>query len=190
MVARHGRTAWNAAGRFQGMGDPPLDEVGEAQAAVLGAELAPLRPRWVASSDLQRAARTGEVVAAACGVDLRVDAGLREVDLGAWEGLTRTEVEARYPDEYRRWSAGEDVRRGGGETRAEAAARFVASLLALAAPLHPGDTGVVVAHGIVIQAALDAMCAAGLLASPDLSAGAPHLGNGAWLALEIAAPVG
>ncbi len=185
VVARHGRTSWNAEGRFQGFGDPPLDAVGARQAEVLAAELESLRPRWVVSSDLRRARATAEIVAKACGLDAESDPRFREVDLGGWEGLTRAEVEDRFPDEWRRWRAGEDVRRGGGETKAEAAARFVTALLERDATL-PGDaTGVVVGHGIVLQSALEALSAAGMLLSPDFCGGAPHLGNGQWLALDL-----
>ena len=189
-MARHGRTAWNAQGRFQGMGDPPLDEEGERQASTLAAALAALRPVSVTSSDLQRARRTAEAVAAACGVALSCDPGLREVDLGGWEGLTRPEVEARFPDEYRRWRAGEDVRRGGGETRAEAARRFAAVLARIAGATPAGATAVVVAHGVVIQAALDLMASGGRLRAHDLPAEAPHLGHGEWMAIEVEPPVG
>ena len=44
LVWRHGRTSWNAEGRFQGQLDPPLDEVGRAQAARAAAQLAALLP--------------------------------------------------------------------------------------------------------------------------------------------------
>ncbi len=169
------------------MGDPPLDEVGEQQAATLASDLAPLRPVWVASSDLERARATASVVAARCGTHVKVDPSLREVDLGGWEGLTHSEVRSRLPEEYRRWRDGEDIRRGGGETCAEAACRFSAALQRLASTLAPGATGVVVAHGVVLQHALDALASAGLLLEPNLSAGAPHLANGAWMALDLAA---
>jgi glucosyl-3-phosphoglycerate phosphatase len=186
LVVRHGRTEWNATGRFQGMGDPPLDQVGEHQAAALAVELAPMRPSAVVSSDLRRARCTAAAVAAATGLDVEVDAGLREVDLGTWEGLTRDEAEAAYPDEYRRWRDGEDIRRGGGETVAEAGSRAAAALLGLAGRAAPGDGPmVVVTHGIVLQAALDALHRDGSMAAPDLSAGAPHLGNAEWMAVEL-----
>lgn len=172
------------------MADPPLDEVGEMQATTLTAAMVPLRPLWVVSSDLQRARRTASIVASACGVEVVTDPAFREVDVGTWEGLTPSEVAARLPDEHRRWLAGEDVRRGGGETLAEAVDRFVAALVRVGATLPPPATGVVIAHGIVLQGALEVMARSGMLLDPDLTGGAPHLDNGAWLALEVRTPVG
>lgn len=183
IVARHGRTSWNAAGRFQGHGDPPLDEVGEEQARALAAALAVLDPPVVVTSDLRRARQTAEMVAGACGADLVVDPALREMDLGTWEALTPAEVEDRFPEEYRRWRAGEDVARGGGETRVEAASRVTPVLLALAASAAPGRPPVVVAHGLVLQAAMAALAGAGAL--PASAAGAAHLGNAEWVELDL-----
>lgn len=184
IVARHGRTAWNAEGRFQGHGDPPLDAVGEAQARALAATLSVLDPPVVVTSDLRRARQTAEVVAEASGADLVVEPALREMDLGTWEALTPDEVAARWPDEYRRWRAGEDVARGGGETRVEAAARVTPVLSGLAAGAAPGRPPVVVAHGLVLQAAMSALAGVGAL--PAGAAGASHLGNAEWVELDLA----
>jgi glucosyl-3-phosphoglycerate phosphatase len=125
VLLRHGRTEWNASGRFQGQLDSPLDSVGAAQAAAAGAALKPMRPDVLVSSDLKRALDTAAAVGAECGLEVAVDERLREIHLGAWQGLTRTEARAVYPAEYARWQAGEDARRGGGETYAEVGARAV-----------------------------------------------------------------
>jgi broad specificity phosphatase PhoE len=189
MVVRHGRTTWNAGGRFQGHADPPLDTTGVAQAAAAAQELTGLPVVSVTSSDLRRALATAEVVGAAHGLPVTVDPALREVDLGAWEGLTPADAETLFPHEWRRWAAGEDVARGGGETRAEAGRRaapalFAAAAAAAAAPGRPGGAvAVVVAHGYVLQAALGALAAAGAVA--PFPAGAPHLGNGEWLEVTL-----
>ena len=147
VLVRHGRTAWNLEGRFQGRADIPLDEEGRTQAERVAAELAVLADRppagrpgpVVLSSDLSRARATAVPVAAALGAPLIVDAALREVDVGAWEGLTRAEAEARYPEQYRLWAAGVDVRRGGGETLAEAGRRVAARIGAALAGPGPSD---------------------------------------------------
>ena len=123
VLLRHGRTAWNAERRFQGQADPPLDEVGRAQAYEVAAMVLALGPSRIVSSDLQRAFVTAQIVAEACGLPLTSDPRFRERSLGHWEGLTREEVEERYPDEFADWLAGRDVSRRGGETRAEVAAR-------------------------------------------------------------------
>ena len=123
VLLRHGRTTWNAERRFQGQADPPLDEVGRAQAYEVSALIAALQPRLVISSDARRASQTAEVVAEACRLELHLDPRFRERSLGHWEGLTRDEVAERYPDEYADWIAGRDVSRRGGETRIEVAQR-------------------------------------------------------------------
>ena len=182
MLVRHGRTAWNAEGRFQGWADPPLDDLGRRQATECGAELARELAGTdlvqVVSSDRIRAFDTARAVASALGLPLDVDAELREVDVGAWEGLTRAEVEARFPDEYRRWSAGDDIARGGGETLAAAGRRVAACLERRAV-----EGGlVVVGHGLSLQAAVGALRSRGLI---HWEGAPPHLGNGRHLTLPL-----
>lgn len=184
VLVRHGRTEWNASGRFQGRADPPLDEAGRRQAGACAKELAARfdqaglgRPQ-VISSDLQRAATTAAGVAGAFAVAFNTDIRLREVDVGAWEGLTRHEAARQFPDQYRQWAAGVDVRRGGGETLAEAGRRVAACVEeAMAAA---GDPLVVVGHGMSLQAALGVLREAGCV---TFTGEAPHLGNGRWLAV-------
>ncbi len=67
VVLRHGRTEWNAERRFQGQADPPLDEVGRAQAYEVASLIAAMRPAVIVSSDLQRAAQTAAPLAQVCG---------------------------------------------------------------------------------------------------------------------------
>lgn len=188
VVVRHGRTAWNATGRFQGRADPPLDQVGREQAEMCAKELASrfegasLDTPRILSSDLKRAADTAGALARAFACPYGTDAGLREVDVGGWEGLTRPEAAARFPDEYRRWEAGADVRRGGGETLAEAGRR-VADRLEAALADATTDALIVVGHGMSLQAALGELRARMCVTFPG---DAPHLGNARWLA--VAAP--
>lgn len=185
VVVRHGRTEWNAAGRFQGRADPPLDEVGRRQADDCGKELASrfdqagLDGPVIFSSDLRRAADTAAAVAGAFALPFRTDPGLREVDVGLWEGLTAAEAQNRFPDEYRLWAAGADIRRGAGETLDEAGRRVAERIdaswdAAGSAPL------IVVGHGMALQAALGYLrCRARVAFLGD----PPHLGNGGWMPL-------
>jgi probable phosphoglycerate mutase len=129
---RHGRTAWNAERRFQGQLDPPLDEVGRMQAYEVAGLVAALRPDVLVSSDSARAWQTAEIVGAAAGVAPLKEPRLRERSLGHWEGLTREEVAAAYPQEFADWMAGRDVLTRGGETRDEVAARALAAFAAFA----------------------------------------------------------
>src|SRR5206468_4788215 len=125
LVWRHGRTEWNAEGRFQGQLDPPLDERGRRQAAqaapYLAAGLTP-EDTVVVSSDLVRAAETARSLTGLLGGPLRLDERLREHGMGSWEGLTRAEVADRFPEQYADWMAGRPVRGRGGEDPSEVAA--------------------------------------------------------------------
>ncbi len=147
VVWRHGRTEWNAVGRFQGQLDPPLDAEGRAQAARTAPHLVAGGLRGgstvVVASDLVRAADTAAALTALLGVPLRLDERLREHGLGSWEGLTRDEVAARHPEQYADWIAGRPVQGRGGEDNAAVVARALAAL----ADLPPADVAVVVTHG-------------------------------------------
>jgi probable phosphoglycerate mutase len=153
LLLRHGRTAWNAQRRFQGQADPPLDEVGRAQAYEVAGIVAALRPGMLVSSDAERAMQTAEIVAEIAGLPVIAEGRLRERGLGHWEGLTRDEVALRYPDEYADWIAGGDVSRRGGETRAEVAERALAAFAAL--PDIP--TTVLVTHSATAMALTNAL---------------------------------
>ena len=149
VLARHGETDWNRDGRFQGHLDPPLNERGRTQARELAESLARFDIAALYSSDLRRAAETAEIVGARLGLVAAADAGLREIDVGAWSGLTVDEISARFPDAYARWRAGQ-LDAHGGETREAFSARVVGSVLR-AARDHPGGRIAVVAHGGVIR---------------------------------------
>ena len=151
LLARHGETDWNRELRFQGHADPPLNEVGREQAAELSTALAQEALAAIYSSPLRRALETAEVVAAPHRLAPVKVPALREVDVGSWQGLTRAEIENRFPDQYARWLDGgqgwED-----GETYEQMAERVVAALLELAAA-HDGERVLAVTHGGPIRAA-------------------------------------
>src|SRR5215213_2410221 len=101
LLARHGETAWNSEGRWQGHTDIALSPRGREQAVALAGRLQRLghAVARIRSSDLGRARETAEIVARTLGVtDLGVDPRLRERGFGVFEGLTREECGARYPD--------------------------------------------------------------------------------------------
>jgi probable phosphoglycerate mutase len=153
VLLRHGRTAWNAQRRFQGQLDPPLDEVGRMQAYEVAGLIAALRPHALVSSDSLRAWETAEIVGAAAGVTPSKEPRLRERSLGHWEGLTREEVAATYPDEYADWIAGRDVTSRGGESRDDVALRALAAF-----EDHPDvETLVFVTHSATAMALCNAL---------------------------------
>ncbi len=154
VLLRHGRTADNASGRIQGQLDTPLDDVGRAQAVAVAPFLAALGPALLLSSDLSRARNTAEPLAAATGLGLRLDARLRELDLGGWQGLTGEQARERFPQEHADWVAGRDVPRGGGESYAQAGARAVACLLEALDDVPASGSLVAVTHGGTAKGAL------------------------------------
>lgn len=151
ILARHGETEWNASGRWQGHADPPLNERGRAQAAALADALKAADVEAIVASDLRRALETAELVGRGLGLAVTSDRGLREIDVGSWSGLTRTQVSERFPDGFARWQAGEIGHDG--ETREELTERIVAALLRIGR-VHEGKRVLVVTHGGAIRAAL------------------------------------
>jgi probable phosphoglycerate mutase len=148
LLLRHGRTAWNAQRRFQGHADPPLDEIGRAQAWEVAAIVAALRPDLLVSSSALRAHQTAEIIGEVCGLPLRTDLRFRERGLGHWEGLTLDEVARAYPEEYAQWATGSDVARRDGESRDEVAERALAAF----AELPVAEVTVLVTHGATAMA--------------------------------------
>lgn len=103
ILIRHGQTEWNATGRWQGQADPPLNEVGRAQASRTALELRDQNIDVLISSDLLRAQQTAEIVAAALNLDVRLEPRLREVHLGDWQGLYSDEIRTRWPERMQQW---------------------------------------------------------------------------------------
>src|SRR5216684_2032519 len=101
---RHGETAWNAEGRFQGSRDIPLNDLGRTQAVTSGGILADLLARdgqdssslAFVASPLGRARLTMELMRGTLNLppdDYAVDDRLREIGYGQWEGLTLPEMQ-------------------------------------------------------------------------------------------------
>lgn len=152
LIARHGETDWNREHRFQGHADPPLNELGRQQARELAEALAGSGVTAVYASPLVRARETAEIVAAALALPVETRAALREVDVGSWQGLTRTEVEQRFPEGFRRWLVDFSHGWDNGESYDELGTRVVAGLLELARR-HTGERILVVTHGGPMRAA-------------------------------------
>ncbi len=154
VLVRHGETDWNRENRFQGHADIALNDVGREQARALADELRGESFTAVYTSPLRRARETAEIAVAGTGLEPIPHASLMEVDLGSWSGLTRTEVEAAFPDGYRRWL---EYGHGwnDGETYDELGERVVAGLLNIGAR-HSDVAVLAVTHGGPIRSALAA----------------------------------
>ena len=148
VLLRHGLTAWNAEGRFQGQADTELTETGVLQAKAVAPMLAAYAPSMVRSSDLTRARVTASYVADACGLPVRLDERLREVDVGAFQGLTHAEAVERHgqgPWDYGAY---------GGESDAETGVRVAAVVSEVATALPEGETAGLVSHGAAMRTGL------------------------------------
>lgn len=160
LLLRHGETAWNLSGRWQGQAaDTPLTELGREQARIVASRLRVYPIRAIYSSDLLRAFETAQIVGQRLGLAPVAEPALRESDIGAWTGLTWREITERFPDEVAAMYAGQEVRRGGGESYGELQTRLAAAAEGIAAQ-HPGQTVLLVSHGAALRSlvahALDA----------------------------------
>ena len=152
LLVRHGETVWNREQRWQGQADVPLSPLGHEQARDLVDRLRRVVPEAAAiySSDLARARDTAAPFAAALGLRIAEHAGLREIDVGSWSGLSRRDIRERFAADWSRIADGEDLPRGGGETLAAFAERVLGTLRDLVLR-HRGEPVVVVTHGGVIR---------------------------------------
>ncbi len=146
LMVRHGESAWNAAGRWQGQADPALSPLGEAQ-AVAAAEFVP-GVDLVVASPLERAVRTATIIAGVRGLgDVVLEHALVERDAGEWSGCTRDEIEAGWPGYL-----GNGHRPRGYEDDAALLARVLAGLDRVVDVVPADGSALVVCHGGVIYA--------------------------------------
>ncbi len=145
---RHAQTVANVARVWQGHQDTELSELGREQVVAAAPHLAAYEPALLVSSDLQRAASTADPIAELTGLEVRLDARFREIDVGEWQGMHTDEVREKYADLIAALDRGEDVPKGRtGETRADVAARVATALTEVLRELLPGETAVIVTHG-------------------------------------------
>ncbi len=144
LLCRHGRTQANAEGRLLGRADPPLDEVGEAQAAALAAAL-PSVTR-VVSSPLVRARAT----AAGFGLPVEVDERWIELDYGALDGVPLRDVPAAT---WARWRGDPTFVPAGGESLVDLGRRVRSACDDLAEAAAGTDVAVV-SHVSPVKAAV------------------------------------
>jgi probable phosphoglycerate mutase len=155
VIVRHGRTSWNAEARFQGHTDVPLDAIGRAQAAALAAALRDEPLDAAVASDLSRARETAEAVLKGRDIPLVLDARWREMAFGAWEGLTWSEIAARFPESAGRPNeGGRFVTPTGGESFEALCRRVRSAVIDLAAHGRPGSRVLVGTHAGPLHALL------------------------------------
>jgi alpha-ribazole phosphatase len=155
VCVRHGRTAWNADRRFQGQTDIPLDAEGHAQAQALGRHLARESFDLAVASDLSRARMTAEALCAGRTLPIELDASLREMNFGVWEGMTWNEIITRWPELSDRYEASpRQYTPEGGESWEALCARVDEALRRITARMAPDGRALIVSHAGVMHAIL------------------------------------
>lgn len=150
-LVRHGLTAWNTQQRFCGHTEIPLSVPGKLQARWLARQLEGKAIAAIYTSDLARARETAEIIAGQSrqAVAVKVSAAWREMDFGAWEGLTYAKIAEQFKDRLGFFTDPEQYSPPGGESLVQMQQRVQAELRVLASvenvPLA-GDL-VIVSHG-------------------------------------------
>lgn len=146
-VMRHGQTEWNAERRMQGHQDSPLTALGceqaARQAALMSDILASHQHVELIASPLGRAVQTADIVFGAR--PYRLDHRFQEISVGVFEGRTRSELEASFPDLFGLSWLGWYDRAPGGERLSDLRARVTEGLSALTGPTA------IVCHGITLR---------------------------------------
>ena len=159
-----------------------LTETGVEQAAAVAPEIARLVPDRLISSDLRRAVDTADLVGAACGLPVKLDARLRETHLGEWQGRTVAEIEDGWPGAIATWRSDPGWAPPGGESRIEVVRRSLPVVEELDEEFGPAirtTTVVLVAHGGLIAGLVCGLLALPIAAWPAIGG----IGNCRWAAL-------
>ena len=144
-LVRHGTTDWNQESRIQGATDTPLNEQGQAEIGQLAVVMKDEGWEVVVTSDLQRAAESGEIIGRSLMIPVFSHKGLRERCFGPLEGLTFTEIRAKYPE------GSDHLSLPGLESRTQIESRAMATMTMLAG-VFTGRRVIVVSHGGFIRA--------------------------------------
>jgi probable phosphoglycerate mutase len=156
-LVRHGATQLTAEDRFAGSIGVELSDEGRWQARQLGERLRGEGITAAYCSPLSRAADTARIIGAACQLASVDRDGLREISHGHWEGLTRREVEERFPSEYAAWE--EDpftFAPEGGESGVSVLARALPTIREIVTT-HAGERVIVVSHKATLRLVLSSL---------------------------------
>ena len=157
LLIRHGATVLSAEDRFAGSTDVELSDEGRRQAGTLGERLAELPLDALYASPMKRTRETARLVAGPRKLEPTIDAGLREIDHGRWEGLTRKEVEAKFGEEYGNWEQDPfTFAPEGGESGLSVMARALPVLRSIVVR-HPNQSVAVISHKATIRLLLSSL---------------------------------
>ncbi|SEH31185.1 histidine phosphatase family protein [Selenomonas sp. KH1T6] len=156
VLIRHGKTAWNKSGKYQGQSDVALSEEGLEQARCLAEHFPVEKLDAVYASDLSRAMVTAETVAQKFGLEVRPEPAFRELSFGKWEGLTYAEIVAGWPEAMANFLTHPDIMEiPQGESFPQVQQRAMTRLREIVAEHEPHDHTVgIFAHGAVLRTIL------------------------------------
>jgi probable phosphoglycerate mutase len=153
-LVRHGATPLTAENRFSGAIGVDLSDEGRRQVELLATRLEDCGIRAVYASPLGRTLETARILGAPLGLTPVLRDGLREISHGHWEGLTREEVETRYPSEYAMWERDPyTFAPEGGESGVGVLARALPVVREIVLA-HPDEGVLVVSHKATIRLVL------------------------------------
>ena len=153
-LIRHGQVANHHEYRYNGHFDVDITSTGVEQMHRVCEFLSSQEIGAVYSSDLQRTVKGARIIGKRLGVEPVMVRSLRELNLGRWEGLTRAEAVAKYPDDAH--FSFQDLATGRikeGESLLELRARVIPALEEILAR-HANKSVCVVAHGGVNRVVL------------------------------------
>lgn len=153
-LIRHGATFWNHEHRYQGHTDIELNREGIKQAQALKKRFSTETLDAIYSSDLQRALRTAEIINETHNLSVQICPALKEINFGAWEGLTYQDIEKRYPQHLKIWLEKPYLLHiPQGESFYMVRDRATEAIKAIAGK-YPNGSVAVVSHGVTIAAVL------------------------------------
>lgn len=146
-LLRHGQVAGHETPSYNGHADVALTEHGIFQYQQLKVRLAGEGITACYSSDLSRCVIGAEIIGEHLGIEPLLSRAFRELNIGIWEGLTWTEIVARYPEEWAaRLADLVNYRVPGGENLLDLAGRALPQLQEIVNS-HRGENVLVVGHG-------------------------------------------
>lgn len=150
-IIRHGETEWNKEKRMQGRLDSDLTEKGKNDALLLGERLKDTAFERIISSPSQRTMNTAKHVCGKKHIPIETDERLMEIDLGAWQGKTESEIKSLYPTQYDfYWNQPSMYENPDGERFIDVMNR-VDSFLEELVETTPSGNMLVVTHGVVLK---------------------------------------
>ena len=156
-LIRHGATALTAEDRFAGATNVELSEEGREQARRLAFRLSTEKVTAVYASPMSRTVETASIIAEPHKLSVQTRNELKEISHGRWEGMTRREVEAKYPEEAAAWE--KDPYTSSplcGESGLAVTARALPALIEIVRA-HAGQKVIVVSHKATIRLLLSSL---------------------------------